>query len=85
MKLLKTIGKGFSRTWNWTNGHKTKVGVGMHAVWFIANLVFKDFTTAEQNAYGHALIGTITTTGIGHKVDKKTKIISNTVNKLKNR
>lgn len=72
--------KIFNKIWGYFNGHKTKVGIGMHAAWFIANLVFKDFTTGDQSAYGHMLIGTITGTGLAHKGYKNKE---NIINKFK--
>ena len=56
--------------WKRLNGKKTIIGIGLHATWFIANMIFKDFATVDEALTGHALIGTITGVGIGHKINK---------------
>lgn len=58
------------KLWNYLSGKKTYIGIGLHAAWFIANLAFKDIATTEEVITGHALIGTITGVGVGHKIAK---------------
>jgi hypothetical protein len=58
------------KIWQKLNGKKTVIGISLHAVWFVANMVFKDFATMDEVLTGHALIGTITGVGIGHKINK---------------
>ena len=58
------------KIWEKLNGKKTAIGIGLHAAWFISNMIFKDFATTEEVLTGHALIGTITGVGIGHKINK---------------
>lgn len=71
------ISKAITTAWTKINGNKTKIGIAMHTLWFVSNLIFKDFTTGEQSAYGHMLIGTITGTGLAHKGYKNKESIIN--------
>lgn len=63
MKLITNISE-------WLNGKKTYIGVGLHAAWFVANIVFKDLTDSGQYWEGHGYIGAITGVGVGHKLLK---------------
>lgn len=58
------------KLWEKLNGKKTAIGIGLHAAWFIANMIFKDFATVDEALTGHALIGTITGVGATHKISK---------------
>ena len=56
MKLLDKLNK----IWTFLDGKKTYIGLTGHALWLIANLIFKDLSTPEQAAYGHLIIGGFT-------------------------
>lgn len=66
MKLKETLNK----IWIFLDGKKTYIGLTGHALWLIANMVFKDLTTPEQAAYGHLVIGGFTGVGLGSKAQK---------------
>lgn len=58
------------KVWQYFNGKKTVIGLLLHTAWFVSNLVFKDMANTNEVLTGHALIGTITGVGIGHKINK---------------
>ena len=64
------IKEGFTKVWNYLDGKKFWIGIAGHAVWLTTNLIFKDLATAEQTAYGHLIIGSVTGVGLGHKAVK---------------
>lgn len=53
--------------WKRLDGHKTKIGVFLHIVWFVIYIVFKDIATTEQQMIGHGLIFQLTGIGLAHK------------------
>lgn len=70
-----------SKLWNWANGKKTAIGLGLHAVLFVSNIAFKDLMTQEQSLYGHGIIFSATGVGIGHKINKKINNANSVLNK----
>lgn len=58
------------RLWAAIDGKKTIIGIGLHAAWFIANIVLPELSTENEALIGHGLIGTLTGVGVGHKVSK---------------
>ena len=58
------------RLWAAIDGKKTIIGIGLHAAWFVANIVLPDLSTENEALMGHGLIGTLTGVGVGHKVSK---------------
>lgn len=58
------------KLWGYFNGKKTVIGILLHSGWFLSNLIFKDMANNNEILTGHALIGTITGVGIGHKINK---------------
>lgn len=55
------------KLWGKLNGKKTAIGIGLHAAWFISNIIFKDLSTYNESLVGHAVIGSLTGVGLGHK------------------
>ena len=66
------------KIWEKLNGKKFYIGLGLHTVWFAANIVFKDLTNYNESLVGHAIIGSWTGVGLGHK---GIKIINKAIDK----
>lgn len=66
----------------WLDGKKFFIGLGMHTIWFVANLVSKDLATPTEVAIGHSIIGGWTGVGLGHKVYKNKDKIKSTIDKV---
>lgn len=79
MKKLKQI---LSKTWQKLSGKKTAIGLALHALWFGANIAFKDLSTPDESLIGHTIIGSITGTGLVHK-GVKTEMGKKLMNKMK--
>ena len=69
------------KIWNFLNGKKSKIGVILHTIWFILNLIFKDLTLESETVRGHYIIFIITGIGLGHKVIKNKSKIKRVVKK----
>lgn len=68
------------------DGKKTIIGLGLHTIWFAANIAFKDLSSTTEAAIGHTIIGSWTGYGLGDKIyknkDKINEAIASGVEKI---
>ena len=70
------------KLWNWIDGKKTYIGIGLHLAWFAANMIKKDLTDSAQYWEGHGYIGVLTGVGAGHKAFKNKEKINEAINRV---
>ena len=55
------------------DGYKTYIGLSLHSIWFLLNVIIKDLTSFNEMMTGHSIIFGWTGVGITHKAIKYIK------------